>query len=532
MIYDLDREVLAPLKIPYLWREKNPRGRLQPVVSLALHPRDVGQLLVGYTEGAAMFSFKQSSATKFLLYELPPGAPGGDSDPASMRKMRYPRLSQALWHPTGTFILTGHEDSSLVFWDAKTGKIITARTLQDSNVHLPGASSGTVGVSPGTFSLKEPLFRIAWCAKQNPEDTGILIAGGASTAQPTKGLTYLDLGVTPTYATSSWQVLADHFNSPKRQRILPTPPQAEVIDFCLIPESSPHCAGAHEPLAVLAMLSSGEIVTLAFPSGHPISPTNHIHLNLSFVHPFIDRFNVTQVERTKWLGMSERRSDGPPLVHGGAGVNYPPKRFASRNIVQTSHADGTVRIWDAGHADEIENPDMIQVDVAMALGRVEGVDVTHMSMSGITGEFVAGVASGEVAVFRWSGNKHAGRAPEEPREGSPRGLTDINNRADPQLREGLLPLTMFNPQQGPVTAVKMSDVGFVAMAFESGNITIVDLRVSLLAPQTFSNVLNPLVGPGGDLLRLRLICHVSSQTRQSHPIKSLPSNSTTADIPA
>jgi hypothetical protein len=250
-----------------------------------------------------------------------------------------------------------------------------------------------------------------------------------------------------------------------------------VVDFCLVPESSPHYAGAHEAIAVLAMLSSGEIVTLAFPSGHPISPTNHIHLNLSFVHPFIDRFNVTQVDRTRWLGMSEKRSDGPPLLNGGAAVNLPPKRFAGRNIVQTSHADGTVRLWDAGHADEIENPAMIQVDVALALGKFDGVDVTHMSMSGITGEFVAGVRSGEVAVFRWSGNKHLGRAPEEMRNDSPKGLTDISSRGDPQLREGLLPLTMFNPQQGPVTAVKMSDVGFVAMGFESGNITIIDLRV-------------------------------------------------------
>ena len=477
MIYDLDRKVLAPLRIPYLWREKNPRGRLLPVVSLALHPRDIGQLLVGYSEGAAIFSFKQNRAVKFFQYELPPGAPGGDSDPASMRKIRHPRLSQAIWHPGGTFILTGHEDSSMVFWDVRTCKIICARTLQDSDVHLVGASTGTVGVSPGTFSLKEPLFRIAWCAKTNPEDTALLIAGGAPTSVSTKGLTYLDFGPTPVYATSSWQILADYFNAPKRQRILPTPPQAEVIDFCLLPEASPHNAGAHEALAVIALLSSGETVTLAVPSGHPISPTNHLHLSVSFVHPFIDTVNVTQVERTKWLGMVEHRQDGPPLLNGGAEMHHPLKRFASRNIMQAAHGDGTVRLWDIGHADEIENPDVIQVDVAMALGRSDHVDVTKMSMSGVTGEFVVGLATGEVVVFRWGGNKHFNQTPPESPERSP-GLRSIADRADPNLREGLLPLTILDPQQGPVTAVTMSDVGFVAVGFESGNLTIIDLRVS------------------------------------------------------
>jgi hypothetical protein len=54
-----------------------------------------------------------------------------------------------------------------------------------------------------------------------------------------KGLTFLDLGPTPNYATSSWQILSDHFAGANRQRILPTPPKAEVVDFCLIPRTSP-----------------------------------------------------------------------------------------------------------------------------------------------------------------------------------------------------------------------------------------------------------------------------------------------------
>ena len=162
----------------------------------------------------------------------------------------------------------------------------------------------------GTAMPRTPLTRIAWCANQNPDDTGILVAGGAPIEDATKAMTFFELGRTPIYNTSSWQVLADHFESPKRQRILPTPRNAEVKDFCLIPRSSPHFAGAHDPIAVLALLASEEIITLSFPSGMPISPTNQLHLSLTFVHPFATRAEVAPVERTRWLGMKEKRAQG------------------------------------------------------------------------------------------------------------------------------------------------------------------------------------------------------------------------------
>ncbi|KAI9799011.1 MAG: hypothetical protein M1825_004907 [Sarcosagium campestre] len=473
--YDLDREALAPFKIPNFWRERSPRARVLQVVSLALHPRDIGTLLIGYTEGAVTYSFKQNKPLSYFHYQLPPGAPGGDSDPTSMNSLRTPRLSQALWHPTGTFVLTGHEDSSLVVWDPKDGRIIMARTIQDTNVQLPSAAVGLNSNTRGNITVKEPIFKISWCAKENPDDTGILVAGGASTTLPTKGLTFLELGPTPAYATSSWQILSAHFENPKRQGVLPTPPQADVVDFCLIPRASPHFAGASDPVAVLALLSSGEVATLSFPSGFPISPSNHLHVSLSFVHPFINNLELTGVERMRWLGMTEKRQIGPPLLRGGAKGTHPMKRFESRNIIQTAHADGSIRLWDAGHGDEIENGKVIQVDIARALGRVDGVEVSKTSMAGVTGELAVGLVTGEVAVFRWERNREGGS--EAPIDAdNPPGLSSIVGRADPALNEGLLPFTLFNHDQGPVTALKMSDVGFIGIGYESGAIAVIDMR--------------------------------------------------------
>lgn len=411
----------------------------------------------------------------FFHYVLPKGAPGGDSDPGSIHKEREPPLTQAVWHPTGTFILTGHEDSSIVIWDPKEGRIVEARTLQDTNVNNPGPGSFSPGALEGSFALKSPIFKIAWCANMDPDDTAILIAGGQPSNISAKSLTLFELGRTPVYATSSWQMLADHFENPKRQRILPCPPGSEVIDLCLIPRSSPHFAGCHDPIAIIALLASGELITLSFPSGMPITPTNQLALSMTLVHPYIGYANIAQIERTKWLGMTEKRQHGPSFLHGGAGAVYPLKRFEDRNIVQTSHADGTVKLWDAGHADEIENDALLQIDVARAVGRQENVHVTHTSFAGAASELSVGLNTGEVVVFRWNVNKNPGQ--ELPLgENNPKALTNILDRTEAALKEGLLPFTLLNEADGPVTALKHSDVGFVAAGFQGGSLAIIDLR--------------------------------------------------------
>ncbi|KAI9652454.1 MAG: hypothetical protein M1831_006797 [Alyxoria varia] len=385
---------------------------------------------------------------------------------------RNPKLTQAVWHPTGTFVLTGHEDSSLVVWDAREGRVVMARTLTETNIDQPG------GVQPeaGKFIPKTPLLKLAWCAQPDPDETGILIAGGTSTAMPTKGMSFFELGRTPNYATSSWKVLSNHFEDPKRQSILPTPPNVEVVNFCLIPQKSPWFAGAQDPIAILALLSSGEITTMSFPSGFPISPTNQLHLSMTLVHPFVNAVGYSLVERKRWLGLTESRPSGPKILTGGAEAPRPLKRFEDRSIMQTAHADGTIRLWDAGHADEIENENVLQADVCNAVGRQDEVMITNVSFSGAGGELAAGLHSGEVVIFRWLKNRQPGQEPPPLGTKHPGEVTDISNRRDPGLVEGFHPFTLLNEQNGPVTALSVSDVGFIAAAFKGGGLAVIDMR--------------------------------------------------------
>ncbi|KAI6343157.1 hypothetical protein MCOR30_001597 [Pyricularia oryzae] len=464
--FDLDRSRLSNFRLPNFWKQRDPRVRAPNMVSMQLHPRDIGKLLIAYNSGAVIYSFKQNQPTRFFEYVLQPGAPGGTGD--KVNTVRTPRVIQAVWHPTGTFVLTAHDDGSLVFWDAKDGRMIAARSLSEINVDQPTAE-------PPRPVLLEPFTHIAWCCKNDPDDTGLLIAGGLPVGSTEKGLTFLELGPTPIYATSSWEVLSNHFKG-KRQHLLRAPLGADITEFYLLPRSSPHFAGAQDPIAVIALLNSGEMITMSFPSGYPISPTNQLHPSLTFVHPFVMKVAVTTVSRERWLGMIEVRNQGEPLLKGGALARRLRRRHDSRNIIQVAHADGTVRLWDVGHGDDIENAGMLQVDVARSTGRYEDLEITALSMASHTGEFAAGTKTGEVAIYRWGTNKHFQHDSETDIKSNPGGLTDISIRSEPSLREGLQPLILYEMMQGPITALQVSNVGFVAVGSENGFFSIIDLR--------------------------------------------------------
>jgi hypothetical protein len=141
-----------------------------------------------------------------------------------------------------------------------------------------------------------------------------------------------------------------------------------------------------------------------------------------------------------------------------------------------AHGDGTVRILDAGHGDELENSAVLQIDIARALGRFENIDITFMSLGGATGEVAVGTRAGEVVIYRWGTNKLYGREAPQPTETKAGGITIISERSEPALKEGLQPFVLYDMAQGPISALKMSDVGFVGIGSENGVFSLIDLR--------------------------------------------------------
>jgi syntaxin-binding protein 5 len=102
--------------------------------------------------------------------------------------------------------------------------------------------------------------------------------------------------------------------------------------------------------------------------------------------------------------------------------------------------------------------------------------VTSMSMASNTGEFAVGTSGGEVIIYRWDGNRFYGRNQEQHLDPNPGGITDISSRSEPSLKQGLQPNSLYEMMQGPISVVKVSDVGFIAVGSENGFFSIIDMR--------------------------------------------------------
>ncbi|KAI5817520.1 lethal giant larvae like, C-terminal-domain-containing protein [Pyronema omphalodes] len=472
IVYDLDREVAArDFKIVNFWRKRAGGPRSLPIVSLDLHPKNIDILLITYPEGSAVYSFsainKQDNKQGDVLHYLELPAPHGARN--------APRVVSATWHPTGTFVCMTHEDSTISIWNPKDGTLIAARNVDDTIVR---------GASAEELAIKRPISKIAWCSTSNPDDTSLLIAGGTSMAMPTTGMTLIDLGPTPITLTSSLKTLSDHFIYPRKQKILPTSMEFDVVDFCVIPKTTPHYGGGHDPMAVIALLANGELVTLEFPTGNPLSPALSLHPSLVLAHPYASRFDLTMVKRDRWLGLPDIAKPKYSILEGGAPRIKDSRRYDDRPVLQTSHPNGMVRIWDIGQGDTVECDMMIELDPGRVLQKGVDLKVDIVSMASAVLEIAVGMETGEVVMYRFSEkNPVFGHTPDDPRlsrwanpnaEDGP--LHNVTMRADPTLRKGIFPVCVLDQKCGSILAVKMSDIGFCAVAYQTGHISVLDMR--------------------------------------------------------
>ncbi|KAK9375049.1 lethal giant larvae like, C-terminal-domain-containing protein [Lipomyces chichibuensis] len=483
IVYDVDRGAKTPYRIGNLQKTALPKAPMSSVLFLALHPRSFHVILVGYENCAVVYSMVDENILLVLQYEVPPGAPGGDLHPSQHTRSRFPPLTTGAWHPNGHHIVTAYEDGSFVFWDANEGVLLQARTIEDTEVNIPRRSY--VNSSDIANIPREPIYRIAWCCTTNPEDTSLLIAGGEPGSLPLKGITYMDFGPTPVVRITSYQAQGDHYSQPRRQRIYPVPLGADPVDFIMIARTSPYYAGNHDPVALVAILSSGELYSIEYPSGGALPVASMFPPSLCWIQPRMTAFTVASVRREQWIGMMASKKKQPDMMlTGGAPARSRLRKFDTRNIVITGHSDGWVRLWDVSHG-ELEDSQILDLSIADALDRSVDVRVSAISFAGRMGEISVACETGELVYFKFGLNKPT--SPEElkmrldalriaEQDGRPPMIQHISGRINPQTQEGFLPVFVLSPQRGPITAVKNSDIGFLAVGYQFGTLAVVELR--------------------------------------------------------
>lgn len=474
-VYDVDRGVNSTYSISNLQRSFLPKSKLSPVVSLQLHPRDPAKILACYTDCAIVFNLVSQEIVLGFRYELPSGAPGGDLNPIAISQYRSPPILQALWHPHGHHVLTVHIDGSLVFWDATEGVLLQARTLTDVDVNIPRRNIPSLG---STGIENNRITKVAWVCTQNPEETAIIVAGGHSFEGAIQGVTVLDFGVTPAVAITSYPNMGKLYANPRRQRILPMPEDAVVVDFIPLPKANPFYGGGCDPNAIIFQLASGEITTLTYPDGLPVTSVAAFPSTFAWVEPFINSCAVGSVQHNQWLGMMSSAPTAEPFFIGGAPVRRHLRKFETRTAFCTGHNDGCVRIWDASHG-ELDDSRVIEIPVSDALNRHNHNRVDKMSFAPTPAELAVAVETGEVVLYRFGSGKRLGSLTDRMAHMNVRDegqvIQDIRFRTK-LVKDGFLPQSLVDTRNGPVSTLVNSEIGFVAIGYTNGNITVVDQR--------------------------------------------------------
>jgi syntaxin-binding protein 5 len=481
-IWDIDRECLAQLSIENLYGRRTVPGvgktsrNATPIIAMALHPKDIGYLLVAYSVGAALFSFKENKAVKYFELEIPANAIGGDTDPSVTSRARRPRLTHLAWHPNGTYILTAHEDGCLAFWDAKTeASPVHVRTVDATHVNIP---RGTYTHPSDTYTIRDPIVQVAWCSATDPDDTSLVVIGGHLSNLHQKGLTYFDFGPSPTTLVGDY--MANYFASPRKQRLLPT--SSDPISCLILPSSSPFYNGTHEPLILLSILETGDLSAFSMPDCQPLAVAKTLPPAIAFISPPATRFSIIPVPQQKWLTFIGRHNahKNRNILLGGAPTRRPLRRMTVRNVMLSAHADGVIRIWDVSHG-EVEANESFEVDVAGIIHAFQpetSVDIVAVDMAAMTGELCVGIYSGEVCIWRFGrrnrDEEFVGEMGEMSLEGNK--IVQSTRHLHFNVSEGFLPLCMVNPQRGAPVLVKMSEVGFIAIGYDTGYLCVVDLR--------------------------------------------------------
>ncbi|KAG0280152.1 hypothetical protein BGZ95_011149 [Linnemannia exigua] len=330
-VFDVYRGQPVPYRIPNILPEGS---RHSLVVSIKTHPTDSNQLLIAYNTGIILWNLKLKTVVRTYIYEIPPGAMGGiavgdGSGMSGANESRYPHVTVISWKPNGLGFVSGYDDGCFVFWDITEERPVLARTIHEIQVNVPGIKP----VFERATNQFIPIYQLTWCLHENKEDTTLIVAGGTGSVDMF-GLHLFD-----------YPAKAD-YRRPKRHQVLNM--DTDILDFLVVPHSSPWYGGAFDPIAILVLTNRGGI--RAFEFGQHNSPRT-IPACLTLVEPRLILSKVygplPQDLYYEFI-QGHTRTEPPPRVplHGMRLAPVDESRL-SRDILVTAHDDRSIRFWES-----------------------------------------------------------------------------------------------------------------------------------------------------------------------------------------
>lgn len=456
------------------------------VTSLNLHPRDIGTLLISYTKVTIIYNLVDNSVIHNLVYALSKTAPGGENSLYEYDSdgNYYPKLMHNLWHPNGLHCLTVHADNSIVFWDAKTGEKILARTLFDVDIDQPTGKQQRIGKNRMT-----KIKNIKWLCEANPEKTSLLILGGDGySADGYHQLVRMNFGKMLSYSLTSYTQMAKYYAQPKEQRIFAIHSNSSIVNFIPLGEESPYFDGCHNAKLISVIMSDGTIKFLHYPEGKMMMNAKYFPSTVSWLNPKITCSSSSYLDRRIINSMITIKKDDqmPDSILKG-GIPCRPKYKADvGSLIITGHENGFIRLWDSSEGD-LDSSHVFEIDISAILHKDDdSVSVLKVSFAPETLEVACSLANNDVLLFAYQMNKNfqdksnnnfSPKVASLSLENSGKALINIQDRASINVKKGFMPNLLIKPlDNGSVTAITSSNLGFVAIGYESGRILLIDRR--------------------------------------------------------
>lgn len=521
LFYDVDRLNLTPFRIDNLQKKILPKHKLSPVLNIEWHPRDVGCILVTYSHAAVVYDYTSETIKASFVYQLTKGARGFDYSSAvanggkkklfGSSKEVIPEMVEAHFHPNGLHVVSVHVDNSLVFWDANDGTLLESRSVFETNLHKSG-----LPVEPPANLF--PILSVRWIAGLDPELTQLVVAGG-DPHQPNI-IHILDFGLTLKYSLTSHEKQGQFYALPTEgQRAIPvtfnenlpdkTYPEEISTVLPIAADGMPYFNGNHNPACLLVLSNHGSIYFLPFEgvggggfrAGLDMSSLL-IPPSLAMVNPPVVTSTVQQVKRVEWFGIISTRASGGAaaksgsLLSGGAQVNHTltPRPVGAdenyRDILITAHQGGMIRMLDVSR-DSQDNCGLLQISLSDTLydnGDTRCLKIIAVSCLFETRELIAGMANGHVVICKYEklghnpvGQSSRGNDYRDSRTQHQNGnakIIDIKGRVLGTFASSttFLPVSLLQLDSGDeISCLKMSNVGFAAIAYKSGRLVVCDI---------------------------------------------------------
>ena len=515
MFFDVDRLNMSPLRVDNLQKKVLPKQKMSPVLHLEWHPRDIGTVLVTYSHCAILYSIASGELKSKFVYVVEKGAKsfelssfvanGGKKKMFGSSKDVIPELTESHFHPNGLHVLTLHRDNTIAFWDAASGALIQTRNIFEVGLHKPGPSLEI----PEVF---HPIQSVRWICGEDPELTQLVICGAGAEGNL---LHVLDFGYTLKYSMTSNEKQAEFYALPQSgQRILPVlfnlrkQDEQEYITSILpiSGDNEPYFNGNHNPSYLLLVSNLNALYIIQFSTvGGAQGSTDLGGLllppSIAFIHPPVTSSSVQFVKRKDWFSMMSTRVSGGAaaksnlLLKGGAPVENSsiPKSFGYndtyRNILVTGHESGLVRLLDITKTEFLEAESIVQISLKETLynsGNPNSVKIVDVSCAFGSKEMLVALGSGDVVICKFGrsngsqGNhstKDYARCPVQHENGNGK-ILDIRERILGSVTQTstFLPVSLLQlDKKEKVSCIKMSDIGFAAVAYTSGRLVVCDI---------------------------------------------------------